>query len=283
MPESWDPRYLTEVAFGVARARVRGARTHATIAAGAAFGRVGMRLLLRPWRRERVELPDPVLATDLSIDLIDDLAVYCGLPKERVIELLRRQHTSFRAEWHLTPEPIRTDSWFYLSSSTYLFGNAVHDPRPLVTRLSEHTAERGRSLEFGGGTGNLAIALLLAGWEPDYLERSALQKDFVAFRIDQHDLRGLRILDAWRPLARGIYRLVTAVDVLEHIPDLDQFLREQLIPAIGSGGLLAEASPFIRNISNPMHHEHRTLDNTLAAGGLELEGQYPEVRVWRKK
>jgi hypothetical protein len=219
---------------------------------------VGRQLLLRPWRKESVRIPDPITLAGAASDIVNDLAVYSGLPEERVIELLRRQHTSFRAEWHLTPEPLRTDAWFYLSSSTYLFANAVHDPRPLVERLSEHTAERGRSLEFGGGTGNLAIEL-------------------------QRDLRGLRVLNTWRPLERGVYRLVTAVDVLEHVPDLEQFLRERLLPAIGSGGLLAEASAFVRNISNPMHHEHRTLDDTLAAGGLELEGDYPEGRVWRKK
>jgi hypothetical protein len=283
MPNSWDPRYLIQVAFGVARTRIRDVRVDATIAAGAAFGRVGRQLLLRPWRKESVRIPDPITLAGAASDIVNDLSVYSGLPEERVIELLRRQHTSFRAEWHLTPEPLRTDAWFYLSSSTYLFANAVHDPRPLVERLSEHTAERGRSLEFGGGTGNLAIELLLAGWEVDYLERSALQKDFVTFRIDQRDLRGLRVLNTWRPLERGVYRLVTAVDVLEHVPDLEQFLRERLLPAIGSGGLLAEASAFVRNISNPMHHEHRTLDDTLAAGGLELEGDYPEGRVWRKK
>jgi hypothetical protein len=78
------------------------------------------------------------------------------------------------------------------------------------------------------------------------------------------------------------YDLVCAFDVFEHVADLEKLLRDELLPSIRNEGLLAEWSPFVRNLSNPMHYEHRTLDATLSATGFHLEAEYPEVRLWRR-
>ena len=133
-----------------------------------------------------------------TFDVIDDLRRYTGLDAGQVQDLVARRTDSFRAEWLLTPSEHRIDDWFYLSSGTYLFGNAIHDPRPVLETLTRVCGSGGRVLDFGGGSGNLALALAAAGWSVDYLERSALQKDFVAFRVDRYGLGDrLRILNAW--------------------------------------------------------------------------------------
>jgi SAM-dependent methyltransferase len=257
-------------------------RENVTVASGAAVGRAGRRLLLRPWKDEALDPPSALTASGVEVDVVDDLVAFTHLPRAHVLDLLRRRLDSFRAEWHLLPKPLRSDDWFYLSSTTYLFGNAIHDPRPLVDRLVDHVSPNARVLDFGGGAGNLAIALALRGLEVDYMERSALQKDFVAFRRDRHGLARLRVLDDWRPLDADAYDLVCALDVFEHVLDLETLLHGELLPTIRAGGVLAESSPFVRNLSNPMHHEHKTLDQTLSTVGFRLEAEYPEVRVWRK-
>jgi hypothetical protein len=247
------------------------------IGAGAGLGRLGRRLVLQPWAHERVEIP-------AAGDIVEDLVAYTRLPRPQVARMLLRRDDSHRAEWHLMPPRLRSDDWFYLSSTTYLFANAVHDPAPLIEHLERHVVNRGPMLDFGGGAGNLATALAVRGWQVDYLERSALQKDFVAFRCDRHRLgENLRILDEWRELEPDVYMVVCAMDVLEHVEDLESLLTDRLLPTIRHGGALVESSPFIRNTSNPMHHEHRTLDTTLAATGFVLEAQYPDARVWRRK
>jgi 2-polyprenyl-3-methyl-5-hydroxy-6-metoxy-1,4-benzoquinol methylase len=91
----------------------------------------------------------------------------------------------------------------------------------------------------------------------DFVERSALQKDFVRFRIEKHGLQDrIRVLDQWTPLAPGAYDAVCAIDVLEHLESLEEILAN-LLQSIRPGGVLAELSPFVRNTSNPMHHERR--------------------------
>jgi len=230
-------------------------------------------------------VPAPLECGDRSFDVRDDLAAYTGLPLNEVDRLLQRRTDSFRAEWYLTPPAVRRDEWFYRSSLTYLFGNAVHvheQPELLATILG-HTGSNGRALDFGGGTGNLALGLAAGGLTVDFLERSALQKDFVAFRLHRHGLGdSVRVLDDWEPLDPGAYDAVCALDVLEHLEHLDETLHDNLLPSIRSGGLLIESSPFVRNVSNPMHHEHAQLDELLRREGFVLETEDALCRVWRR-
>ena len=52
-------------------------------------------------------------------------------------------------------------------------------------------------------------------------------------------------------------------------------LTERLLPS------LLESSPFVRNVSNPMHHEHSGLDAMLERAGLRLEAATADGRLWR--
>lgn len=269
---------------GVAR-RAKFAATavydRALVAAGTAAGRLGRRLLLHIHRDEAVTAPAPVEFGGRRFDVGADLEEYTHLPRATIDALLRREHDSFRLEWHLAPDALRVDDWYYLSSSAYLFGNASHDPAPVVAVVEQHVGRTGQALEFGGGTANLALALAALGWSIDYLERSALQKDFVRFRVEKHGFEGrVSVLDDWRPLQRGRYDLVCALDVFEHVLHIESLLGK-VVASIRTGGVLLESSPFVRNLSNPMHHEHAGFDELLIAKGLRLEHETPECRIWR--
>ncbi len=253
-----DPLLPAKLAVTRLRIRSRERRDQELARVGAALGRLGRRTVLRIHRHEDVGEVQPIVVGAHTFDVIDDLRRYTGLDAGQVQDLVARRTDSFRAEWLLTPSEHRIDDWFYLSSGTYLFGNAIHDPRPVLETLTRVCGSGGRALDFGGGSGNLALALAAAGWSVDYLERSALQKDFVAFRVDRYGLADrLRILNAWDRLPSGEYDLVCALDVLEHVEDLEGLLSASLLPAVRAGGALAESSPFVRTLSNPMHHEHQ--------------------------
>lgn len=278
-----SPDLILRAKLAITRARInaKAKRDDATVAAGGALGRFGRRVVLSIHREEQVLPPGPITIGVKRFDVVDDLRHYTELPAGQVDALLRRRSDSFRAEWFLTPSDRRLDDWFYRSSTTYLFGNAVHDPSSLLGILRGRGVEPGRALDFGGGTGNLALALAAEGWSVDYLEHSALQKDFVAFRVDTHELgERVRVLNDWRPLEADAYDVVFAVDVLEHVADLEGLLLKRLLPAIRHGGRLIESSPFVRSLSNPMHHEHSALDSLLDSSGFELEADGAHGRVW---
>ena len=252
---------------------------------GAGLVRGGTSFLLFPHRSEVVELPIPLAIGGFTFDVIADLESYTGLNRSQVIALVQRRIETFRTEWHAFPAPIRQDLWYYRTSRLYLFANAVHiHDTPDLLELIVRSAQRGRRvLEFGGGTGNLSLALAAHGFEVDYSDVSAIQKDFVRFRAARHGLQDrVRILDDWDGLPRSTYGTICALDVLEHLPDLRSTLETQILAALAPRGVLIEQSPFVQGVSNPMHHlDEHGLDSILRAHGLEVTTEHPLGRVWQ--
>jgi 2-polyprenyl-3-methyl-5-hydroxy-6-metoxy-1,4-benzoquinol methylase len=249
--------------------------------------RAANRVATIPWRGEAQPLPKPFNIGSIRLDVVSELATYTGLPKASVERELRFRHeTSFRSEWYATPPELRTDHWFYLSSKGYLFGNAVHFPDTLFNErfVLPYVPRNGHVLDFGAGTGNLAIILAACGLNVHATELSALQRDFIRFRVAKHKLESLiTVGDWWERLPASTFDAVIAVDVLEHLPECRRVLDEQLLPTLAPSGVLVENSPFVVNTSNPMHHEDFGLMQFLLERSFTLvEDGGENTRIWRR-
>src|SRR5438046_7318609 len=78
------------------------------------FYRLSDRLAHLPFRREILDVPQPLVSDGMSIDIVADLAAYTQLPEGEVRDALqRRKALSFRSEWWATPPELRSDHWFY--------------------------------------------------------------------------------------------------------------------------------------------------------------------------
>jgi SAM-dependent methyltransferase/predicted O-methyltransferase YrrM len=264
--------------------RLPATRDAAAVAVGRSLAEGGRRLLLSPYRQERVELPAPLAAGEHRFDVVEDLVEFTSLPPETVRTLLERRIENFRTEWLQLPAELRDDRWFYLTSRTYLFANAVHfhASSELVGEIAALLPSGARVLDFGGGTGNLALGLAACGLRVEFRELSALQKDFTRFRLQRYGLEDrVEILDAWQPLAPARYDAVCAFDVLEHLPDLPGAL-DEIAGSLVAGGLLLDTPSFGVGLANPMHHEDPGLEGLLASRGIFLERTLPDFRVWTK-
>jgi SAM-dependent methyltransferase len=235
------------------------------------------------FRNETRALSAPITICGLTIDTIDDIAEFTGLGRTVAeTEVATRRSLNFRSEWFATPMPIRRDHWFYLSSKTYLFANASHfTDGAFVREFRERIPSGARVLDFGGGSGELSLQLASAGYHVTFLELNSLQRDFMRFRIDRHSLHDvLDVLDPWASMPRAAFDAVVAMDVIEHLPNAAEVLRERLLPARKNDGVLVENSPFVVNPGNPMHHEDFGFDVLMAGQGLTEVQPISDARVW---
>lgn len=285
----WNRRLAARRAAGFGRAiprATRGPIESGAVTAGALAFRAGGGLVRFPHRHEHIALPTPLEIDGYRFDVLVELAEYTELDADLTAALVRREADDFRSEWYALPSKLRKDVWFYTSSRTYLFANAVHvyESPELIDLLLKLSPREGRVLEFGGGSGNLALALAARGLHVDFLELSALQKDFVRYRVARHGLgEQLTILDRWSSVEESTYDLICAFDVFEHLPDLEHVLDSLIVPALKRDGVLAERSPFSRNLANPMHHEDtRGFDSLLERRSLRVVSDDPLCRVWRR-
>jgi SAM-dependent methyltransferase len=235
-----------------------------------------------PFRSEVVQIPRAS-----TVDVVADLAAFTGLPRTEIEnELTTRSSLSFRAEWHATPRELRRDHWFYLSAKGYLFANAIHFPDTAFVDdfVRPNVQSSGRVLDFGGGTGNLALALAAAGYVVTVSELNALQRDFIRFRVARHGLGDrVTVLDWWDGMPKGVLDAVVAVDVLEHLAEPRTVIGEQLVPALKPEGVLVENSPFVINAANPMHHEDYGFEAHMRSEGFEPGGAADDgTRVWKR-
>lgn len=238
-----------------------------------------------PFRSEPIELPPPISVNGSAVDVVADLTEFTALPRATVERQLMNR--SFRAEWQATSPELRDDHWYYLSAKGYLFANAIHFPDTEFVDefVRPHVKQGGQVLDFGGGTGNLAIALAAAGYNVSVQELNALQRDFIRFRVTRHGLsRQITALDWWDTVRPESVDAVVAVDVLEHLADARSILDDTLLPALKPDGVLVENSPFVVNPANPMHHEDFGLEAHLRSQGLEPVVTAPDgTRVWRPR
>lgn len=264
----------------------RGSIESGSVTAGASAYRLGGKLIRFPHRHDHISLPRPLEIAGYRFDVLGELTEYTGLEPALTDALVRREGDDFRSEWYALPPRYRGDSWFYTSSRNYLFANAVHvyESPELVDHLVELCPPGGDVLEFGGGSGNLALALAARGLRVDFLEVSALQKDFVRYRVAKHSLENrLTVLDRWSALRESHYDLICAFDVFEHLADVEAVLDGQIVPALRVGGALAERSPFVRNLANPMHYEDTLgFDSLLERRGFRLVSDDALSRIWRR-
>ncbi len=187
-----------------------------------------------------------------------DLVEFTGLPRDTVIEYLRRDRGRRISDEHgwVRPREAREYGWFYRGSRVYLFSG---DSEPWARAL-EQAAPGMRVLDFGGGSGRTSIALARKGAKVFYVDLSVMNAGFMAFRARKHGL-DITVIDpivedagVWRidtaEAARrvGGFDLVIADNVLEHVVDYHLAV-EKLGAALTPGGRLLECTPFKREKS----------------------------------
>ncbi|QIN80488.1 mycofactocin system glycosyltransferase [Rubrobacter marinus] len=230
--------------------------------------------------------------TDLRASLVGELAEYLDGPEEEVLQRCRAGAGELAEAWR-TAAPNTTEevTAFYRGTDAYLYDLTwwhalVEDESALagVEALEAAAGHRARTvLDFGSGIGSLGLLMARHGLDVTLAEINPALSDYARWRFDRRVLSA-RFLDAGtEALPEAAFDFVSAVDVLEHLPDPRAALRS-LAAALRPGGTLFVHLPPEADASRPMHLWHGTgaLLAHLDEAGLWLEGASGSSLVLRR-
>ena len=181
--------------------------------------------------------------------VVGDLAEYHSLDPARVIERCRRWEEESVEEWQAAPRDSAAGlaefydsvgSWsFDLLWYAYLQSVGYGYPQPTITadRIgpADPAAGRSRLLDLGSGVGVTAQLFVALGYEVTLADVSAPLLSFARWRLEK---RGVPATYLHLPaeLPENGFDVVTAVDVMAHVPDAEETARK-LHRALRPGGL----------------------------------------------
>ena len=195
-------------------------------------------------------------------DVCRDLVAFTGMPMTDVRERMARvKHFHFEEEhafWN--PQSTEQLAWYYSTSQSYLFANAVHAARTrLLDKLQPVVHEP--VLDYSGGVGNSVLYLAIhKGMTCQYFGIGLIEKAFTQFRVAKRNLgHMITFVSPWsdnesewdfdpiRALPRdGTLGAILATDVLEHIPNY-HIVVAAMVDSLKVGGVIIEQTPFAEN------------------------------------
>ncbi len=248
---------------------------------------------LQTWR-DALLLPGE---TDLLASGVRELSEYYGLSRDEALARAQNGVRASREAWNAFPRRSREEILdFYDRCEDYVFEH-VHWHATLTegetlanVAILEYALATGvrRYLDLGGGVGANLILFARAGVEVADADVSGPMMAFARWRLERRGLKGLFFDLKKESLPLEWSDLLTAVDVLEHVPDPVLTLGEAL-PSLVPGGRVLVAMGFGRDPERPMHvvHTPRAFLSGVRALGLardtpeQLAG-FPFLRAYRK-
>jgi SAM-dependent methyltransferase len=219
--------------------------------------------------------------TDLLASAVRELSDYFGITPEEASLRARDGVCRTRDAWNAAPRRTRKEiEEFYNTSQDYIF-ELVHwhatlsEAETLANVAALEVAERlgvRRYLDFGGGVGANLLLFATAGIEVADADISDTLLAFTRWRLERRGVRASFFDLKVEPLPAGSFDMLTAMDVLEHVPDPVATLGTAL-PALAPRGLAVVALGFGFDPDRPMHlvHSPRRFLSGVRALGLERE------------
>lgn len=134
-------------------------------------------------------------------------------------------------------------------------------------------------LDYGGGVGGLTIYLSQRGIHCDYLDVGGITHNFARWRFSKRGLTGVKDIDITKYNPQdisSIYDLIFAYDVLEHIYDIGEAVRNISL-FLKEGGFFVCRAIFagggLHLAKNEFYQDFSTFNALLKSNGLDYIGR----------
>lgn len=203
--------------------------------------------------------------SDLESSLVSELAEYVGKTEEEVRRRCRSATEDLARVWNetspSTPEKVER---FYRDGDLYLYDltrwhSLTEDDSAALSQVeAAEVAESHHAraaLDFGSGIGSLGILLARRGLDVTLAEVNSELRKYSRHRFEKRGLSASFLDPASESVPKDAFDFVSAVDVMEHLPDPESAL-ETLAAALKPGGTLFINLPTGEDPSRPMHLWH---------------------------
>ncbi len=249
---------------------------------------------------------DNALEQDLTLDglhpteasrVFQELSEYLGQPIEQIAE----EYWRYRRTEDVAAQAVvavATDAGpimaYYQATPHYLYElsywEASRDKQAWFDVLARACRQLGlqRVLDYGGGVGGSCLALRRRGIACDYVDVQGKTFEYARWRFARHGVapRMFNILEGWPPVG---YQAVTTWDVLEHVFDLDDTIRN-FRRVLEPGGYVLSKSTFAEPDGGHLHihlakhkpyADVRRLNDLFGQHGFRFIGQLKPSRASR--
>lgn len=201
---------------------------------------------------------------DVPHELALEAAEYFGITLEEAQRRIATSGDEFPAEWQgMVTDPADEDQLarFYNESKTELFEQIAWHSRETTHERSFvcvdlAVSRPGRAfLDYGSGIGSNALVFGLAGFDVTLADIAEPLLNFARWRCERRGLRVQTIDLKRKSLEPSAYDVVTCFDVLEHVSQPLNTLK-QLSSGIRPGGVLFLHAPIGYDPVRPQHVAH---------------------------
>jgi 2-polyprenyl-3-methyl-5-hydroxy-6-metoxy-1,4-benzoquinol methylase len=185
--------------------------------------------------------------TDPRESALHELSLYFQITPEEARERCLRWEQDSIAEWEAQPRdtPERLLD-FYRTQQSWIFDTVWYHAQQCYEELPPESvmiAERlsdvtpGKHLDFGAGPGGTSLFFHRLGWEVSLADISTTLQAFARWRLERRGIAATYYDTANEALPDNTFDLITACDVMVHVPDPRATLT-QLHRALKVGGYL---------------------------------------------
>ncbi len=207
---------------------------------GTSFDKPG---LLEVWRRSLTG-DDTINPTDI---VVRELSQYFDLPPDEVRHRAIHWEDESVKEWNAKDRTTQDGLVeFYKTQVSWIFdtmwyhANQYHGTAPAESveiALGLKHLKPGNHLDFGAGPGSSSLFFHNLGWNVSLADISTTMLDFARWRLEQHSVPATFYDTNVDSLPDQTFDLITAFDVIVHVPDIPQTLKN-LHRALKPGGYL---------------------------------------------
>lgn len=187
--------------------------------------------------------------TDPRESAVHELAHYFSITPDQARDRCIHWEEDSVAEWEAasrdTPEGLldfyRTQkSWIF--DTTWYQAQQYYEEMPaesvmIAERLGQMGVRPGHHLDFGAGPGGTSLFFHQLGWRVSQADISSTLQDFARWRLSRRGIEATYYDTSKEALPANTFDLITACDVMAHVPNPRETL-EQLHCALKVGGYL---------------------------------------------